>query len=558
MHRLHFKSEQTAQGMVEFALVLPILLLLILGIFAFGHMFFVYSSVVSASREAARWGAAVGEAPSAYPRYRDCASIRASAVRVGAFAGVNATEFDVADNNDTGINIAYDDGPGTAEFATCPEGGTGPEQVVVGDRILVTVRVFYTPIVPFLAIPSFPLEATTARTIIINLPVGEAPIAEDPCTVFTNIELFGDPEPSYVGQPMEYYLNVYVPDDPSNVPTGEARLVDSDGNSWGPFPLFDGFTTFPYTYTTAGVRELTAEYNSDSTCYLNSYVTPDDNITHEVLPAPTNITLTLNPSINIIQNQVLTVGVTVSAIAPGAGVPTGPVQVSIPGLPVCNPTLTESGGNGVATCTFIPTTVGSSQITALYDESASPDYEGSTVVQTITVLRAGTPTPTTPPFTPTPIYTPTPVYTPTKTPLPAYCPRAVNNIDFSVPSALQFNIANNNADANNTDVVSVTLNWPSAPEARWQQIRLGPDVSTCDTSGGDRNCLWQNNIGLLPSNQTVNSSTPTDWLGAAALISKGDTETMRLVFNGALPPGTFNLTIRFSDRNCVLEIAGTR
>ncbi|NTV75723.1 MAG: pilus assembly protein, partial [Holophaga sp.] len=52
-------------------------LLLILGGFAFGHMFFVYSSVVSASREAARWGAAVGEAPSALPRYQDCASIRA-------------------------------------------------------------------------------------------------------------------------------------------------------------------------------------------------------------------------------------------------------------------------------------------------------------------------------------------------------------------------------------------------------------------------------------------------------------------------------------------------
>ncbi|RPJ42904.1 MAG: hypothetical protein EHM21_12225, partial [Chloroflexi bacterium] len=111
MFKIRLKNLQTAQGMVEFALVLPLLLLLILGIFAFGHLFFVYSSVVSASREAARWGAAVGEAPSSFPRYQDCASIRAAAVRVGSFAGVNATDLDLADPVDAGVSIDFDHGP---------------------------------------------------------------------------------------------------------------------------------------------------------------------------------------------------------------------------------------------------------------------------------------------------------------------------------------------------------------------------------------------------------------------------------------------------------------
>src|SRR5512138_3072188 len=83
---------QTAQGIVEFALVLPLLLLLILGIFAFGHLFFSYSSVVSASREAARWGAAVG-GDGTSTRYQDCDAIRQQAVRVGGFAGVVNSEL---------------------------------------------------------------------------------------------------------------------------------------------------------------------------------------------------------------------------------------------------------------------------------------------------------------------------------------------------------------------------------------------------------------------------------------------------------------------------------
>ena len=52
------KERQNAQGMVEFALILPILLLVILGIIEFGRLLFFYSSVTSASREAARYGSA--------------------------------------------------------------------------------------------------------------------------------------------------------------------------------------------------------------------------------------------------------------------------------------------------------------------------------------------------------------------------------------------------------------------------------------------------------------------------------------------------------------------
>jgi Flp pilus assembly protein TadG len=47
------------QGMVEFALALPIFLLLVLGIFEFGRLMITYTSVYAAAREGARYGAAV-------------------------------------------------------------------------------------------------------------------------------------------------------------------------------------------------------------------------------------------------------------------------------------------------------------------------------------------------------------------------------------------------------------------------------------------------------------------------------------------------------------------
>ena len=47
--------------MVEFAIALPVLLLLLYGILEAGRLLFVYSTVVTASRQAARYGATTGE-----------------------------------------------------------------------------------------------------------------------------------------------------------------------------------------------------------------------------------------------------------------------------------------------------------------------------------------------------------------------------------------------------------------------------------------------------------------------------------------------------------------
>ena len=47
---------RNAQGMAEFALVMPVLLLVVYGLFEVGRLVFIYSNVITAAREAVRYG----------------------------------------------------------------------------------------------------------------------------------------------------------------------------------------------------------------------------------------------------------------------------------------------------------------------------------------------------------------------------------------------------------------------------------------------------------------------------------------------------------------------
>ncbi len=150
------------QGMIEFALIIPILLLLIFGVIEAGRALFTYVVVVSTSREAARYGAAVGTNNAGIPNYRDCAGIRQAAQRIAVLAGIE----------DDDITIEYQHQNGST-YGDCPPGSTmGPALTTFGDRIRVTVDGKLKAILPIVPIPDFPIHVTTARTIIKDISVG--------------------------------------------------------------------------------------------------------------------------------------------------------------------------------------------------------------------------------------------------------------------------------------------------------------------------------------------------------------------------------------------------
>ncbi len=89
------RNYTNGQGMVEFAIVFPLLLLLLFGIFEFGRIMFVYSSAVTATREAARYGAAILDTGGGIPQYEDCSGIRDAAKRLGRYAGISDSDISI-------------------------------------------------------------------------------------------------------------------------------------------------------------------------------------------------------------------------------------------------------------------------------------------------------------------------------------------------------------------------------------------------------------------------------------------------------------------------------
>ncbi len=147
----HPQAHARGQAMLELALILPIFLLILMAIVEAGRLLLIYSSVSSASREAARFGAGVGLTNRAAltPPYSDCAGIIAAAQRV--------TFLDTLDT----IVIAYDNPQTGFSHTGCP-----PPQINVGDRIVITVTATYQPIVPLLNISAVPITSETRRTIL--------------------------------------------------------------------------------------------------------------------------------------------------------------------------------------------------------------------------------------------------------------------------------------------------------------------------------------------------------------------------------------------------------
>jgi hypothetical protein len=165
------RAKSGGQATVEFALVILILVVLIIAIIDFGRMVAMHVAAVAASREGARYGAAVGIAPGTgspgTPRYLHCDGIRNQAKATTA-ALIPLTNAD--------IDIWHDDGPGTALRVACepPDTPVAPlaTSITSLDRVIVTVTFTYQPITPLLQSFFGPITvvSTDRRTIVLQPP----------------------------------------------------------------------------------------------------------------------------------------------------------------------------------------------------------------------------------------------------------------------------------------------------------------------------------------------------------------------------------------------------
>ena len=145
------RSKPRAQTLVEFALVMPILLMVIYGVLEVGRLILTYSIVTSASREAVRYGSATGYVAGGTVRYCDSSGIKAAAKKVDF--------INVIDVNDvTKFMIAFDTTP------TCPP---VPDSPVPVNRITVKVTTHFAPLEIMLRDAlEFDIVSSSSRTII--------------------------------------------------------------------------------------------------------------------------------------------------------------------------------------------------------------------------------------------------------------------------------------------------------------------------------------------------------------------------------------------------------
>jgi Flp pilus assembly protein TadG len=136
-------SVERGQSLVEFALVLPVFILVVVGILDLGRAVYAYNTISNASREAARV-AIVNQTP---------ADVQAEAIKQSVSLGISAAE----------VSVTYGDPSGT---------GTCSAPYGVGCLASVTVEYVYTAATPVIGqiIGPFTMSASTEMPVERTCP----------------------------------------------------------------------------------------------------------------------------------------------------------------------------------------------------------------------------------------------------------------------------------------------------------------------------------------------------------------------------------------------------
>ena len=276
-------KKNKAQAMVEFALVLPILLLLLYGILEAGRLLFIYSTIVTASRQAVRYGSATGQGldytaqggpnNTTIPRYQDCYGIRLAAQRVDF---LNAIQ-------DNDIIIQWDDGPTDTTPTTVCDGSTNVYRPTTNSsRLLVSIDGDYLPIVP--RIVGFlersdsrlnPIKAQSARTVLVSVAI-------------------------YVTAPTVVFLPDTSTPTPTPLVTDTPTATNSPTSTSTPTPLISDTPSLTPTFTLTPTATLSPTVTTTRTPSLTPSPTrtrvPSCNTSHSAINIPGDNTMTMTIS----------------------------------------------------------------------------------------------------------------------------------------------------------------------------------------------------------------------------------------------------------------------
>lgn len=153
---------------MEFAVLAPLLFVLLFGIIEFARLGFAFTEVWSAAREGARYATTVGDSGGTVgvPNYVDCAGIRDSALHLVVTQALASTD----------IAVTYRDASGSVLADCDPSTGTIPDPSTAGTidsstRIEVSVHGVFDGIAPLVGafLDGTSLDSSQVRSVHLGV-----------------------------------------------------------------------------------------------------------------------------------------------------------------------------------------------------------------------------------------------------------------------------------------------------------------------------------------------------------------------------------------------------
>jgi hypothetical protein len=266
---------------------------------------------------------------------------------------------------------------GTVSFTETPNGGSpqpiGGAEALSSDG---TPNQSSTASVPISILPagSYTITATYSGGAGSSYATSSGQITQVVSPAGTMVTLQSSaPDFAVFGQPITYTATVVSVLPGQGTPTGSVAFT-VDGNALSSEPLNSSgqVTSLPISsLNPAQPHNVVATYTNTDGNYVSGTAA---NLQQLVLPDPTTTVITTNPQQSV-WGQPVSFTATVTANAPGAGVPTGSVEFTINGTDVGTPV--NLNGSGVATISGISNLApGTYSISGVYS-NADGDFAGS-------------------------------------------------------------------------------------------------------------------------------------------------------------------------------------
>lgn len=162
------KNEHGAT-LVEFAVIAPLLFLLLFGVIEFARVISAYTTVWTGAREGARYATTSDESDftAGVPRFRDCTGILAAVQAKAVTTSIAASDVTMTWADPSGTVVADCDSSTAPPAPETKSGGTFTTDISSGYTITVEVEGTFNAVVPILSgfLNNVTLDSTQTRSI---------------------------------------------------------------------------------------------------------------------------------------------------------------------------------------------------------------------------------------------------------------------------------------------------------------------------------------------------------------------------------------------------------